>query len=413
LKKRILIISDHAFSLSGVGVQSRFLIDGLIETGQYSFLQLGGAVKHEDYKTLKVNEDFIIKPIDGFGNKNMLRSILLNDKPEAIIIFTDPRFFTWLFEMEDEIRQVCPILWWHVWDNRPTPKFNSWMYESVDAVNCHSYLTYLMCKEDFSKKTAFIPHSIPRSLYYRLERINVIENKVKILGESKKDSFICLWANRNCKRKRPGDVIYSWKLFVEKLSNQHRKPQLIMHTNPYDKSGLNLIALAKRLDVLDTVSFSSEQLDFDYMNILYNIADVTINISFNEGFGLTTLESMMTGTPIIATKTGGLYRQVIDYRDNTENGIGLNPEIKSLVGSQEIPYIFEDYVSCETIANALYEFYNMSFDEKEVLSKKVEDYANIAFDYKKTIELWDASLKKTIKKFHESVNSDEVEVELL
>jgi hypothetical protein len=74
----------------------------------------------------------------------------------------------WLFEIEDEIHQVCPILWWHVWDNTPTPTFNSWMYDSVDAINCHSYLTYKMCKEIFPEKTSFIPHSFPRSEFYRL-----------------------------------------------------------------------------------------------------------------------------------------------------------------------------------------------------------------------------------------------------
>ena len=112
MKKKILIISDHALSPSGVGVQTKFLVDGLIKKGDMTFIQLGGAVKHNSYNTVKVNEDFFIKPIDGFGNKTLLRSVLLNEKPDALLIFTDPRFFTWLFEMEDEIHQVCPILWW-------------------------------------------------------------------------------------------------------------------------------------------------------------------------------------------------------------------------------------------------------------------------------------------------------------
>lgn len=411
MKKRILMISDHALSLSGVGVQTRFLIEGLIGTNKYSFIQLGGAVRHDNYDVLKINDDFIIKPIDGFGNKNILRSILLNDKPDAIIIFTDPRFFTWLFKMEDEIRQVCPILWWHVWDNRPTPRFNDWMYESVDAINCHSYLTYLMCKENFPKKSRFIPHAIPENIYYRLPSNKILKNKKRILGENRKDRFICLWINRNCKRKRPGDIIYSWKLFVEKISINNNKPLLIMHTNPYDNAGINLVELAKSLNVLDTVSFSTEKLDFEHMNILHNISDVNINISFNEGFGLTTLEAMMTGTPIIANKTGGLYRQVIDYKDNTENGIGLDPELKCLVGSQEIPYIFEDYVSNETVADALYKFYNLSAKTKGFLSKKVELYAKSAFNYKETVKLWDSSLENTIKKFNR--NKENIEAEYL
>jgi hypothetical protein len=98
-KKKILVISDHALSPSGVGVQTRFLIEGLLKKGDMSFIQLGAAVKHQDYRTIIVNEDFIIKPIDGFGNPDMLRALLLNEKPDALFIFTDPRFFTWLFEI--------------------------------------------------------------------------------------------------------------------------------------------------------------------------------------------------------------------------------------------------------------------------------------------------------------------------
>ena len=68
-KKKILMLSDHALSTSGVGVQSRFLINGLVDTGKYTFRQFGAAVKHQDYRVKKVSDDFIIKPTDGFGNR--------------------------------------------------------------------------------------------------------------------------------------------------------------------------------------------------------------------------------------------------------------------------------------------------------------------------------------------------------
>ena len=43
--------------------------------------------------------------------------------------------------------------------------------------------------------------------------------------------------------------------------------------------------------------------------MLYNMADVTINIASNEGFGLGTAESLMAGVPIIVNVTGGLQDQ--------------------------------------------------------------------------------------------------------
>ena len=404
------MISDHALSPSGVGVQSKHLIEGLIEKGNISVIQLGGALKHNSYDIVSVNKDFAIKPIDGFGNANLLRSILLNEKPDALIIFTDPRFFKWLFEIEDEIKQVCPILWWHVWDNRPTPRFNDWMYDAVDVLNCHSYLTYEMCKENFPEKTNFIPHAFPESVFYKMPKESILKEKVRILGEERKDNFVCLWMNRNCKRKRPADVLYAWHRFIEKIDNKQKKATLIMHTDPNDSAGNNLYEIANIYNILDTVAFSTLKVDQEFLNTLHNISDVTLNISFNEGFGLTTLESMQVGTPIIACKTGGLTRQVIDFRDNSENGVGIDPLVKTIVGTQSIPYIFEDYVDVEDVANSIYKVYNLSEKDYDLLSKKVEKYVKEEFSYKKSIDLWHKTLMSAIENFRNKSNKTKVEL---
>ena len=142
-------------STSGVGTQARWLVNGLINTGKYSFRCFGGAVKHDDYNTTAVNSDFIIKPTDGFGDRNLLRQTLIQLRPDAIILFTDPRFFIWIWEMADEIRQICPITYWHLWDNDPWPEFNRVLYESTDLINCINWPTYQMVKERFPEKTNY------------------------------------------------------------------------------------------------------------------------------------------------------------------------------------------------------------------------------------------------------------------
>ena len=96
-KKKILLLSDHALSTSGVGTQSRHLMEGLVDKGCWSVRQLGAAMKHQTYDVIQLSEDFIIKPIDGFGNKEMMRVILATEKPDIVFLFTDPRFFLWLF----------------------------------------------------------------------------------------------------------------------------------------------------------------------------------------------------------------------------------------------------------------------------------------------------------------------------
>jgi len=89
-KFKVLVLSDHALSTSGVGTQTRHLINGLLKKGCWSFRQFGAAMKHSDYRTVVVNDDFIIKPIDGFGNRDLIRVTLATEKPDLLLIFTGP-----------------------------------------------------------------------------------------------------------------------------------------------------------------------------------------------------------------------------------------------------------------------------------------------------------------------------------
>jgi len=401
-KLKVLVLSDHALSTSGVGTQTRHLLTGLIEKGCWSFRQFGAALKHSDYRTVVVNDDFIIKPIDGFGNPEMLRVALATEKPDLLFIFTDPRFFVWLFEMEDEIRQICPIVWWHVWDNKPYPVFNDPFYQATDLINCHSHMTYNLLKEKYPEKTNWIPHTLPDNLFFPISDQEKKDFKNQLLGEDRKDHFVGIWINRNAKRKRPSDLLESWSLFLKELKRKkgHQKATLIMHTEPTDNEGPNLFRVSEMLGIQNNVFFSRDRLEFEKMNILYNISDFCINVSYAEGFGLSTLEAMMTGTPIIAAKTGGLSKQVINDIEGGENGVALNIDFKSLVGSQNVPYIYEDYVDNKSIAKGIMKFYNTDLKKKNRLSKKVLRYAKKQFNYQKMIDDWHNTMLSTLEKFN-------------
>jgi glycosyltransferase involved in cell wall biosynthesis len=404
-KYKVLVLSDHALSTSGVGCQTRFLLEGLIKKGRWSFRQFGAAIKHANYEPVEVNPDFIIKPIDGFGNRNLIMQAIVAEKPDALFIFTDPRFFTWLYEMEDEVRSVCPIVYWHVWDNYPFPEYNRPIYESTDLINCHSHLTYTMVGEHFPKKTNFIPHSLPEDLFYPLPDDEIMAYKKEILGDDAADKFVLFWVNRNARRKRPNDVLLSFKMFLDRLEKEGKDRSsaiLLMHTDPTDNEGPNLLETAKLLDLKENIVFSNQRVDFDKMNVLHNISDACINLSYAEGFGLATLEAMNCAKPIIATKTGGLTRQVVDHRDNSENGFGLDVKTKTLVGSQSVPYIYEDYADNGDAAKAIYDLYTMKKEERIKLGQKARQYALSEFSYQKTIDEWDKTMLKTIKDYKHS-----------
>ena len=398
VKKKILFLSDHPLAPSGVGVQARMLIEGLLRTGKYTFRCLGGAIKHPDYSTTIVNQDFIIKPVDGFGTREQVRNILMTERPDALILFTDPRQFVWLWEVEDEIHQLCPIAYWHVWDNDPYPVFNQVWYESTDLINCLSYKTYEMVVKHFPEKTNYIPHSFPRSLYFPAPEDQVQLARKQNFGD-KSDWFLALWVNRNATRKMPSDLMEGWKVFLDKLEQKegHRRACLIMHTDPMDQEGPNLFAVQEVLGLQGNVLFSTQKIDFQQMNVLHNIVDVCMNISKAEGFGLSTLISLQCGKPILALKTGGLTRQVVDHRDGTELGAAIEPVTRKLVGSQMVPYIYEDYASQEDVANGLMKIYQMTTEQKRELKTKILDYVQSEFVYDKMIADWDRTLTKTIE----------------
>ena len=161
-----------------------------------------------------------------------------------------------------------------------------------------------------------------------------------------------------------------------------------MHTDPLDQEGPNLMVASEMLGIHKNIFFSRDRIEFDKMNILYNISDFCFNISYAEGFGLPTLESMQAGRPIIALKTGGLTRQVVDHRDGSENGIALDVECQTLVGSQQVPYIYEDYVSAETTADAFFKLYEMPQNERDALGEKSRSYALSEFKFQNTVDRW-------------------------
>ena len=148
-KKKILVIADSPLVPSGVGSQTRYMIESLIKTGEFSFVCLAGAIRHNDYRPQKVDpygDDWIIYPVDGYGNQNIIREFLRVHRPDVLWFMTDPRFYGWLWEIENEIRANIPMVYYHVWDNFPVPLFNRKYYRSNDLVACISKVTHEIVK---------------------------------------------------------------------------------------------------------------------------------------------------------------------------------------------------------------------------------------------------------------------------
>ena len=400
-KRKILLLSDHPLSTSGVGTQARWLVNGLLATGKYTFRCLGGAVKHDNYDVIAVdgNPDFIISPTNGFGDRDSLRQILAVERPDAVMLFTDPRFFIWLWEMEDEIHQIAPIVYNHLWDNGPRPEFNRVLYESTDAINCINWPTYEMLRDWFPSKVRYVPHAVPKDLYFPMAAADAARARADLFGSSRADHFVGLYVGRNARRKMPSDIIMAWKIFMDRLqaTHGHRRATLVMHTEPLDGEGANLHHVLGLAGLKGEVFFSASRVPFEGMNALYNAADVMLNRSANEGFGLPILEGLMAGKPAIAIKTGGLTRQIVNHETGEQHGVALDPEVSPLVGNQMVPYIREDYVSDATYADAIWRMHEMPAAQRTSLGLRAREYALKEYSMADMISAWDSTLETTIQ----------------
>lgn len=353
-KFKVLLLSDDLRCASGVGGQSRMLVEALVSSGKFSVKQLGGAMKHPNYDVQVLHPDIVVKPVDGFGTPNLLRQLLITERPDVLVLFTDPRQFVWVWQMEDEINQICPIVYWHVWDNDPYPEYNSAFYESTEVINCISMKTYNLLKDKFPAKVNYLPHVFPKNWYYELPKEEIDKIKAEALKD-RKDWFVTLWVNRNAHRKMPADVLHGFKLFLDLLQEKegHRNAVLVMHTNPKDPEGPDLEAVAEMLKISDRVMFSVGQIDIPDMNRLYNVADTLVNVSRAEGFGL-----CLDGKTKITTKDGiknmsdinigdfvlsadGTYNKVLAKANRKEKTIVKirGARIKEIISSKEHPFL--------------------------------------------------------------------------
>jgi glycosyltransferase involved in cell wall biosynthesis len=400
-KIKVFVIADNPLAPSGVAGQTRYMIEGLLKTGRYQFVCFGGAIKHADYKPIRTEQygdDWIIFPVDGYGTQDSVRSLIQMQKPDIMWIMTDPRFWPWLWEIENEVRSVIPLVYYHVWDNFPAPKFNKQFYMSNDLVCTISKLTddiVRLVAPEVSRKR--IPHTTNTGIFKKIPNEIVDDfrkkNNLAYTKDGKK-KFIFFWNNRNARRKQSGTVLWWFSEFLDIVGRD--QACLIMHTEPKDPNGQDLNMIMDECDMTNGETLLSiQKVPLEELAMLYNVADCTVNIADAEGFGLATLESLSCETPIIVNMTGGLQEQVTD--GNEYFGVGIEPSSKAVIGSQDVPYIYEDRVSKQDFIDALLKIYNMSQEEREELGRKGREHVLKNYGFEDYIDTWDKTLTKIHK----------------
>ena len=404
-RKKILLLGDDIRVHSGVAQVAREFV--LNSCHRYNFACIGGAVKHPDKgKRFDMSEPIksesgvedpyvFLYPTDGYGDIITLRSIIDIEKPDALFFITDPRYYKWLFESENEFRTKIPFIYLNIWDDVPAPVYNRDFYESCDALLGISKQTVNINKLVLGDKAKnkiikYVPHGLNNKIFKPIHEHDpeVLKFKKKIYGDKEYD-FTLLFNSRNIRRKSIMDLLLAWKVFIDKLPpSKAKKCNLILKTDPVDGNGTDLPAVVEYFfsNSPSAIHIIGNKLSSQEMSYLYNISDGVALLSSNEGWGLALTEALLTATPFIANVTGGMQDQM-RFEDNEGNwytpdanipsnhrgtfkkhgewAFPVFPSNISLQGSPATPYIFDDRCSFEDAAKQINNLYNLEDSERK------------------------------------------------
>jgi glycosyltransferase involved in cell wall biosynthesis len=417
-RKKILLICDDIRVHSGVATVGREVV---IQTAQhFNWVNLGGAIKHpEEGKRLDLSQStnetagltdssVMMYPVNDYGNPDILRNIIKFEKPDAIMLITDPRYFIWLFSMENEIRKSIPIAYLNIWDDYPAPLYNKPYYEACDLLMGISKQTVninklVLDKKANSKIIKYVPHGLNHELISPIDenhkKWNELQEFKKQLFKDKQYEFVLFFNSRNIRRKQIPDTMLAYRHFIDQLPiEQAKKCCLLLHTELVSEHGTDLPAVQELLlnGEQYNVVYTNQIFNNYQMNLLYNSTDCQIQLTSNEGWGLSLTEALLAGKPIIANVTGGMQDQMrFEFEDGTwidfdadfpsnhrgtikkhgEWAFPVYPTSRSIVGSPPTPYIYDDRCEAEDAAKQIMAVYSLSKEERKAKGLKGREWA--------------------------------------
>ena len=417
-RKKILLICDDIRVHSGVATVGREVV---IQTSQhFNWVNLGGAINHpEQGKRLDLSQStnettgltdssVTMYPVNDYGNPDILRNIIELEKPDAIMLITDPRYFVWLFAMENEIRKSLPIAYLNIWDDYPAPLYNKPYYEACDLLMGISKQTVNINKlvlddKANNKVIRYVPHGLNSELIFPIdekhEKWNELQEFKKQLFGGKEYEFVLFFNSRNIRRKQIPDTMLAYRHFIDQLPiEQAKKCCLLLHTEKVSDHGTDLPAVQELLlnGEQYNVVYTNQVFNNYQMNLLYNSTNCQIQLTSNEGWGLSLTEALLVGNPIIANVTGGMQDQMrFEFEDGTwidfdadfpsnhrgtikkhgEWAFPVYPTSRSIVGSPPTPYIYDDRCESEDAAKQIKAVYDLSKEERKARGLKGREWA--------------------------------------
>jgi glycosyltransferase involved in cell wall biosynthesis len=261
---------------------------------------------------------------EGFGF-NKIHEYLEMVNPDVVMIYNDPLIIHRFIESMKF--------------DKETSKYKLWLYVDqvyegiapplIESMNKNAHRIYCFTQywaDIYSKYAAFpdirvLENAVDKTLFSKIPEANRVA--VRSSMGLPPDAILMVNANRNSQRKRHDLALMG---FVELITKDPKKPYYYMvvtgmngqqgayydisriFTTELQRRGFTTEDFAKRLMLVDT---SAKAIPDSAINEIYNAADIGINTSDGEGFGLCQIEHLYTGAPQIVTDIG-TYRSFMD-----------------------------------------------------------------------------------------------------
>ena len=250
---------------------------------------------------------------EGFGF-NKIAEYLDMVNPDIVMIYNDPITVYRFMEAMKYDPGKSPFRLWVYLDQvyeGVAPVLIDGIRKNAERVYCFSeYWKRVFLEYGTAPDVRVLGHAVDTSVFTNLSA--PARQEVRTSVNVPKDAIVLLNANRNSQRKRLDLTVQG---FVRALAKNPRL-HLMMATNLnpqtgayYDVqrvymeelklAGLDAFAYIRNLILVDTSA--PNVIDDDGVNQMYNLADLGINTSDGEGYGLCQLEHLATGAPQVVT----------------------------------------------------------------------------------------------------------------
>lgn len=320
---------------------------------------------------------------DTYGQSRIIE-LLGKIEPDVVVMLGDPAVVLDLlyrnqYDQQKILLQYRPIL-----SYLPIDGYN----QPMNWPNTLTAVTNVVAMSNFGRVTypgsKLVYHGVDQSQFWPVSSRPIVlpdGRKLTTKKECKEafgfdpEGFLVLRVDKNSGRK---DFAATWHA-LRPVMVRHRDIQVHFHCKASDAgSGINLPVLFNREPRIDKQRYFFPDLHNTFigwsqveMNALYNAADVFVSTSRGEGFGLTLLEAIACGVPVIAQNVSAIPEVV------GPGGVLIEPGRLLTVPSGQDVYLAD----VEAFSEAIEQLYESRGARRDLGERGAEHARQFSWDY--------------------------------